>query len=90
VSGGTVSGGSSSPGVITTNTSTGTGAVVGAFQTHDVSCLGGCPPSGPGTVYETGSVSLSGATLSGASATGGGSSHNNMQPTSFLNVMVKL
>ncbi len=40
------------------------------------------------TFFEENTSTLSG-TISGT-ATGGGGSHNNMQPSSFWNVMVKL
>jgi microcystin-dependent protein len=81
-----VSGGSLSPGVITTTQSGAAVGVTGAFVSVSFApacCCGGSPPVHP--VYEPGSVSFSGAT-----ASGGGAPHNNIQPTSFVNFMIKL
>jgi microcystin-dependent protein len=86
VSGGTVSGGSSSPGVIT-STSTVGGVPAFTLGAAEQTSAAGCNPI---DVWEQGSVSLSGASLSGARATGGGNPHANMQPSSFLNFMIKL
>lgn len=57
----------------------------------------GCPPP-TGGIFSAGvcgatHIATPGAavlTLSGATASGGGGSHNNMQPTSFVNFMIKL
>jgi len=84
VSGGTVSGGSVSGGTIN-GASTTTLGTSGAQVVSTGTC-----PCAPNTVYPQVSGSTSGATLSGATASGGGNPHQNMQPTSFLNFMIKL
>ncbi len=71
---------SASASFTSTNSYLGTGGA--AFNAASVPCC-----AAPGEQFSTVTGS---ATVSGQTATGGGGSHPNMQPTSFLNFMIKL
>jgi microcystin-dependent protein len=72
------------------------GVVVSGSTTTGYSVAGGSPLPDPITSLNTGSAGLSGGTITGTTtgtttgSAGSGGAHNNMQPTTFLNFMIKL
>jgi len=88
-------------GEIPAHTHSGTTGGESVDHTHTIPNVGGANLAGGGVGVLQAGATVSGTTQSGGrsaghthdfttNATGGGGAHNNMQPTTFLNVMIKL